>query len=300
MALRAVRPAFNLARTSSAKEVLQSVIRHSSFVIRLIAVLVLSSILSNCAKRPDPAASARTFFEQVAAGKAQAAYESAAFGFQAGQSEKAFESVVRELDLSGVTSVQTESPKIEGTSATLRVEITSRAGKHTPFVITMMDETGAWRVFSIHSPRSAETGLAENRFTLVGKSPQITASAERPPPDEKEVRRLVRDNLLAFDQAVANGSFREFYEAVSDKWKEQLTEGQLERAFKPFVEKQFRVAAIKYVDAVFDHSPFVDGDGLLIVSGFYPTQPYQTTFSMKFYYELPRWKLFGIDVNLVK
>ena len=276
------------------------VIRHSSFVIRLLALIVITATFSSCARRPGPSASARTFFEQIASGKTQAAYESAAFGFQAGQSEKAFESVVREMDLAGSTFAQTEPPKIDGSSATVRLEITSRTGKHTPCIITMVDETGAWRVFRIHSPRTAETGRTENRFTLAGKSPQLATSAERPPPDEKEIRRLVRDNLLAFDQAVANGSFKEFYKTVSDEWKKNLTEGQLERAFQPFVEKQFRVAGIQYTQAVFDPPPFVDSQGLLIVSGFYPTQPYRTAFSLKFYYELPNWKLFGIDVNLVK
>ena len=43
----------------------------------------------------------------------------------------------------------------------------------------------------------------------------------------------------------------------------------------------------------------LEGEGLLVVAGMFPTQPYRVAFSFKYMYEVPRWKLFGIDVNLL-
>jgi hypothetical protein len=270
-----------------------------SFICALLTAVAI--FVAGCEKKADPVASLRIFFEQIAAGKTQQAYEETAFGFQAGQNEKSFEAVVHDLGLLEYQSLQSDSPAIEGDSASLRVEITTRAGGKLPFVVTMTNETGAWRVFTIRSPRSSQTGVVgENRFTIVGKAAPIAGLATAEPPEEKELRRLIRENLLGFDQAVADRSFKAFYQTLSARWKDQLTEGQLERAFQPFIEHQFRVSGVANTEAVLDRPPVLDSEGTLIVSGYYPTQPFKTIFSLKFIYEMPKWKLFGIDVNLQK
>jgi hypothetical protein len=120
------------------------------------------------------------------------------------------------------------------------------------------------------------------------------------PPEEKEVRRLIRENLLAFDQAVADRSFKSFYRTLSARWRDRLTEGQLERAFQPFIDHQFRVTGVAKLEAVLDRPPALDSEGMFTVSGYYPTEPFKTVFSLQFIYEMPKWKLFGIDVNLQK
>jgi len=265
------------------------------------ALLTAIALLTGgCEKTADPVTSLRSFFEQIAAGKTRQAYAETAFGFQAGQNEKGFESAVRELGLSDYQSLQSEPPKIDGNTATLRLEISTRAGKLLPFVITMTNETGAWRVFTIRSPRDSDTGVAENRFTVLGKAPAIAGTAATEPPEDKEVRRLIRENLLAFDQAVADRSFKAFYGALSARWKDRLTEGQLERTFQSFMDHQYRVTGVAKTDAVLDRPPALDSEGMLIVSGYYPTQPFKTVFSLQFIYEMPKWKLYGIDVNLQK
>jgi hypothetical protein len=268
----------------------------NSLCYALIAAVAL--LMTGCEKKTDPVSALRTFFEKLAAGKTEQAYAETAFGFQAGQNEKAFEAVVRDLGLSDYQSIQSESPKIQGNSATLRLEITTRAGKQVPFVVTMTNETGAWRVFTIRTPRDAGTGVAENPFTVLGKAPEIAGTAPAAPPEEKEVRRLIRENLLAFDQAVADRSFKAFYETLSATWRDTLTEGQLERAFQPFIDHQYRVTGVASTEAILDRQPALNSEGILVVSGYYPTKPFKTVFSLKFIYEMPKWKLFGIDVNL--
>ena len=259
-------------------------------------------VTGGCAKPAEPVSALRTFFEQIAAGNTHQAYTETAFGFQAGQNEKAFEAVVQDLGFLDYQSIHSEPPKIEGNSATLRLEIHTRAGKVLPFVITMANETGAWRVFAIRLPRDAATGFAENPFTVLGKAPQIAGTVAPEPPDEKEVRRLIRENLLAFDRAVASRSFKAFYGTLSATWRNRptdpLTEGQLERRFQPFIDHQYRVAGVARTEAVLDRPPALDSEGMLVVSGYCPTQPFKTVFSLKFIYEMPKWKLFGISVNL--
>jgi len=99
-----------------------------------------------------------------------------------------------------------------------------------PLIVTLLDESGAWRVYSLKSPPSEQTGIAENRFSLVGKAPALAGGAIPPVPPEEEVRMLIRDSLLRFNEAIASRSFDAFYDFVARKWQDQLTKGQLQRA----------------------------------------------------------------------
>lgn len=276
--------------------------------LRSLPLLALALAIAGCTKKPDPAASAQRFFEQVAAGQGQAAYQGAAFGFQAQRSAAAFEIAAREMGLTDYASGQWEQPEIDGSSAKVRVRVKTRAGKEFPLVVTLTKESGTWRVYSLRSPRSETTGISENRFTLVGKAPTLTDTAAQPVPSETELRQLVRENLLRFNDAIATKSFDAFYDSVSVAWQtgrltqgqNQLTKGQLQRAFQSFIDQKVNIGGIAKLDPIWDTPVSVGTDGLLAVSGYYPTEPYRVHFALKFIYELPTWKLFGLDVNLRK
>ena len=251
-------------------------------------------------KKSDPTTAAKIFFEQLAAGQAQIAYQTAAFGMQAQRSAAAFEMAVKDMGLVDHKAAQWQPPEMDGRSAKIPVTVTTHDGKPLPLIVTLTEESGAWRVYSLRSPPNEETGISENRFTLVGKAPTITDGVVHPAPPEPDIRRLARDSLLMFNEAIAAKSFDGFYDAVSRRWQDQLTKGQLQRAFQPFIEKQVSIGGIREQEAVFDAPPAVNGEGLLVVSGYYPTKPYRVIFALKFMYELPTWKLFGLDVNLKK
>jgi hypothetical protein len=166
--------------------------------------------------------------------------------------------------------------------------------------VTLTRESTKWQVFAMRTPKDEATGISENRFTLVGKAPSFNDAASQPVPPEAELRQLVRDNLNHFNDAIAAQSFDAFYDSVARKWRDQLTKGQLQRAFQPFIDKKVDLSGIQNVELTWEGPVTVGTDGLLVLSGYYPTDPYRIHFSLKFLYELPTWKLFGIDVNLRK
>jgi len=263
-------------------------------------LLVLALACTGCEKKADPQASAQRFFELVGSGQSKEAYQSAAFGFQAQRSAAVFETAAKEMGLADHVGGEWETPKIDGRSATVRLRVRTRAGKELPLIVTLTWESGTWRVYSLRSPPSPTTGISENRFTLVGKAPAFTDAVTQPVPPEIELRQLVRENLLRFNEAIAAKSFDAFYDSVSRKWQDQLTKGQLQRAFQPFIDKQVEIGSIQTVDPIWDAPVTVGTNGLLVLSGYYPTQPYRVQFALKFIYELPSWKLFGAEVNLRK
>ncbi len=111
-------------------------------------------------------------------------------------------------------------------------------------IVTLTRESTKWQVYSLKSPPSEETGISENRFTLVGKAPAFSDAATVPP--EADLRNLV-ENLRRFNKAIASKSFDVI---LSLKWQDQLTKGQLQRAFQPFIDKHVDLAVIEKADPV--------------------------------------------------
>lgn len=253
--------------------------------------------LGGCAKKGNPADAARRFLEQIAAGDVAAAYSESAFGFQAQQTQTAFAQTVKELGLSQQDTLAWQLPEILADEARIPVEISSKNDRNLQLVVTLVRENGVWRV---HSLRSAKGGgsRTENRFTLVGKGAGFSDARNLPMPDEGEISRLVVTTLARFDQAVQARSFTDFYRDVAVAWQKQLTVSQLERAFQPFIKAGVRIGGLKEAELRLDGPPGINSGGVLIVNGHFETAPYQVYFSMKFVYELSRWKLFGLDVNL--
>ena len=256
--------------------------------------------VAGCEKRKDPAEAARRFFELIAAGKAEEAYQSSSFAFRAQRSLKAFETHIKEHQLSRFVTARWEQPSFEGRTAKLRGEIVTSEGRSTELLITLNDESGDWRIYSIRTPRDRQTGTAANLFGSIGKTSEFTEAIDRPLPDEKAVRAMVVETLLEFNDAVQKKSFEDFYRYVSKGWQKQLTIGQLNRAFQPFIENGVNIAGIRDLTPVLDGEPYVTSEGLLFVSGHYATRPYRVIFSLRYIYELPNWRLFGIDMTLRK
>jgi hypothetical protein len=265
---------------------------------RFLGLLGVVLLLHGCGKKGDPTDAAKSFFAKLAAGKSAEAYAESAFGFQAQQTEKAFLQTVSEMHLNGLDALDWEVLETTDQQAKMRVEITRTDRTKLPFIVTLVPETGAWRVYSLRSPQSSTR--SENRFTLVGKGAAFSDAQSQRQPDEKEVKQMILRTLEKFDEAVQQKSFVDFYNDVSVAWQKQLTVGQLERAFQPFVNAGVRFGGLNEAQMQLDGPPVINTEGVLVVNGHFHTAPYQVYFSMKFVYELPRWKLFGLDVNLQK
>jgi hypothetical protein len=295
--------------------------------IPFIAASVAALVLSSCSKSIGPADATKVFFDHVKAGRTAEAYMSSAFAFQAQQSQKFFERKLKEVGLSDIASADYEPAEMEdgGRSAKVRADFKTAAGTSVPLVITLVHESGAWKVFGIMSPRDAITGLVANRFTVVGQGPDFVEPVNRQaPPSLESAELLVGETLLRFNAAIKDRDFVPFFEQCSLAWQDQLVTGEfkpgtpmtmrvaltgrekeigasrLHRAFQPFIDKEVDLSGVTTRKPIFDGPPQVTTDGLMVVTGHYPTEPYRVAFSMKFMYELPKWKLFGLDVSLRK
>jgi len=267
--------------------------------LQIVVILALLLGLAACgSSRPDARKAANEFFQKIGESRFETAYDNTAFAFQAQTSFKNFQATAKELGLTaGTVTCNWTQEETKEREVKLQGDVKAEVGTAVPVIVTMVKERGDWRVFSLHIPNQTEK-REEDRFTLLGKGGSFTSSANQEVPSLKLIQELVLKSLMMFNDAIARQSFTQFYSKVSMAWQNQLTEGQLKRAFQPFIDAKVDIHEIRNLSPVFTTPLQIGSDGVLIVKGYYDTKPYRTTFMLRFIYELPYWKLYGVEVQL--
>jgi len=283
----------------------------------LFSFLCSLAMFSGCSKNADPGQIATQFFENVGKNKTEVAYNSTAFAFQAGLPQKSFDATMKSIGLMDNTPVCAWSKPVSMKDGDISLEgtVTAFAGVQVPVSMVLTREHGALCLLKLRtgatpSKFAKDTG---NRFSLIGKGVAFNDAANQPLPSEKVLRQLIEDDLVLFNDALQRHSFAIFYNSVSYSWQQQLTLKQLQHAFQPFIDKKINLGKLRLLTPVFDVPPAIDPDGLLILVGHYPPQPsltgtneanptgmFRVYFTMRYTYELPKWKLLGIDVQLTR
>jgi hypothetical protein len=142
----------------------------------------------------------------------------------------------------------------------------------------------------------------DGQWKLLGINVDLRAvadpNAERPKrPAEAELRKLVKQTLLDFNDAVKSRDFSGFHARCSAPLRQQIPPDKLRQAFQAFIDRKVDISAIRDLDPSFDVEPTVDGDGVLAMSGQYPTRPIRTAFQVKYFLENGEWKLLGVSVD---
>jgi hypothetical protein len=226
--------------------------------------------------------SADDFLTLIGQNKIEAAYQSSSATLRGQQTEESFAQSVRGLGLADYASAFWSNREVKNDRAHLEGSVRTRAGGKIPLTMELVKENGGWKVIYLSAPRSGVT--AEQ-------------SGKPLPPDEKS-KALVLETLLAFNQAVAEKSFAGFHEQISRTWQEQIDSEKLQEIFADFIDKQIDISSIKSIEPILTEPPRIDSDGILVLQGYYPTRPGKVNFSLKYLYEHPAWKLFGIKVNV--
>jgi len=280
---------------------------------RRAAVLCLAAIVAGCNHAPslaqDPQSAADAFFAALETGDAHAAYGSAAFGFQAGQTFDGFISNARDLGLVGGRPPVWTGKDIQGAKARLSGTLVGVSGQTINLSVTMTTEEKAWKLFSLRTSTGGQQ--AEDHFTLVGKGSGFNDVYHQPMPGSRQLDNLVHQTMARFDTAIRLADFHAFYQTLSQQWKDGqrlsgdaaagVTEKMLKDHFQGFIDKKVDLSALAGLSPVYDRQPQINENGLLEVQGHFDTpSAFRVTFFLEYAYELPQWKLFGIDVDITE
>jgi hypothetical protein len=225
--------------------------------------------------------SGEDFLGLIGSGKIAAAYESASATLKSQQTLDSFTQSVKGLGLTDYASASWSTREVKNDRAHLEGSVKTRAGGKIPLDMDLVKESGAWKVIYLSAPQSG--------VTASGGGKQI-------PSDDKS-KALILDSLLDFNKAVKDENFDNFHANISRAWQEQITAEKLKEVFRQFIDKKLNISSIQAVDPVLSEPPQINSDGLLILKGYYPAHPLKVNFQLKYIYEHPAWKLFGIQVN---
>ncbi len=132
---------------------------------------------------------------------------------------------------------------------------------------------------------------------LQGAKPKVTPEKAKVPP-EKELKALVLDSLIAFNNGVRQKHFGQFHEGkLSIQRRKQIPLDQFTNTFRAFIDKDYDISNIATSDPVFDIPPLINSDGVLNLQGHYPTKPNRVAFKLSYVSESSKWKLLDFNVR---
>jgi len=113
-------------------------------------------------------------------------------------------------------------------------------------------------------------------------------------PDANGVTILVRTTIIALDQANRTGNYTVFRDLGSPGFQTANTAAKLAIIFANLRAKKLNLGPIAVVAPVFTKKPVLTKQGMLQLTGYFPTRPLRVNFDLIYRLVGGRWLLFGI------
>ncbi len=127
---------------------------------------------------------------------------------------------------------------------------------------------------------------------------QPAGAAEVKVPSEAECKVLVRESLLAFNEAVQTKNFETFHKTIATVWQKQISPEKFEKQFETFIAQGANIAPVAKLEPKFSKPPAIDENDLLQLEGTYSDGERDLSFVLAYLFETPKWRLVKINVHL--
>ncbi|MGC3989284.1 MAG: hypothetical protein QM796_06330 [Chthoniobacteraceae bacterium] len=273
--------------------------RPFNFYLRFFVPLA-GMLLAACGgpKQP-PEAVANEFLSDLKTGKVEAAYALTNFAFQAQQNVGEFTAKVQDLKLDQSTAAKWTRTEDTPGEVTLAGKITVGTDMEIPLNITFYQQSRHWLISGMATDAIGQSG-EHVQFSVFGQPYSFSTTVHHDMPAADELLVLVRQTLSDFNKALDQKDFTSFYDTVSHTWQSQISVSRFGSAFQPFLDQGVQLGGIEKAPLKYDREPVMDGHGILQVQGIAGTQPQASHFGLRFVYEVPKWRLFAITVEMLK
>lgn len=127
----------------------------------------------------------------------------------------------------------------------------------------------------------------------LGRIPQATAV-----PKLVQIREIVNNELIRFSGGLVKNDFKGYLGGTSQMFQSQVGNEALIEAYKPFIDNKVIVKDWIEGDFILTEEPSIDENGILNLTGKYPTSPNSLQFSLGYIYSHPSWKLVRINLAI--
>jgi hypothetical protein len=174
------------------------------------------------------------------------------------------------------------------------------------FELIFQPEDGTWRLYglgvdtvppSADAPQPEESAQAPSVAAreAPAKTPQINRQPQMP--SEATMVALVREAVMALNQANATGNYSVLRELGAPGFQQLNSSGQLADAFADLRKRKLNLTPVTVIAPTFTNAPAIDSAGRLRLTGGFPSRPEQVNFDTLFQLVDDTWKIFGIGVN---
>ena len=127
--------------------------------------------------------------------------------------------------------------------------------------------------------------------------PTQAPSAQPPMPVSLEqALYLIRSTLLTLNDANRTGNYTVLHDLASPEFQARNTAADLSNSFADLRRRHFDLFSVALAAPQLSALPVLDGNGMLRLTGFFPTRPLQINFDLLFQNSGGQWRLFGISV----
>jgi hypothetical protein len=121
-------------------------------------------------------------------------------------------------------------------------------------------------------------------------------AAAREIPDDYKLAMLIRTSLIALNQANLTGNYSVLRDLGAPAFQQANNPAQLAELFANLRHRGIDLEPILVIDPQVA-PPMIDAQGMLLLKGFFPTNPEQVKFELVFQQVDAQWRLFGIAVT---
>ena len=153
--------------------------------------------------------------------------------------------------------------------------------------------------------RALIIGLMLVSLTATGVSTQEqrpaqppAAAAQQPtlPVSLEQALYLIRSTLLTLNDANRTGNYTVLRDLAAPDFQARNTAADLAQSFADLRRRNFDMFSVALAAPQLSSAPALDGNGMLRLTGSFPTQPLQINFDLLFQNAGGQWRLFGISV----
>jgi hypothetical protein len=127
--------------------------------------------------------------------------------------------------------------------------------------------------------------------------PAAPPAPEQPlPVSLEQALYLIRSTLLTLNDANRTGNYTVLHDLASPEFQARNTAADLSDSFADLRRRHFDLFSVALAAPQLSALPVLDGNGMLRLTGFFPTRPLQINFDLLFQSSGGQWRLFGISV----
>ena len=144
-------------------------------------------------------------------------------------------------------------------------------------------------------PWAFDSARAEEKApTAASKTSRLSPAL---PVSLEQALYLIRSTLLTLNDANRSGNYTVLHDLAAPDFQAQNSAADLGQSFSDLRQRNFDLYGAALLAPQFTEAPALDQNGLLRLSGYFPTRPQQISFDLAFQVVSGQWRLFAISVS---